>query len=147
MKILLATDGTTNSKTAAKALQQFRLGEGDSIHVISVVDVGLPIEVDLYGGAAPHLAEIDRAGADSTNQIVGEAIELLKMEFGDAGVAIDGEVLHGSPESQIVEAARTTESDLIVLGSHASNRLERLLLGSVSDSVVHHAPCSVLVIR
>ena len=147
MKILLATDGTTNSKTAAKALQQFRLGEGDSIHVISVVDVGLPIGVDLYGGAAPHLAEIERAGADSTNEIVSEAIELLNIEFGGAGVAIDGEVLHGSPEARIVEAARAAEAELIVLGSHASNRLERLLVGSVSDSVVHHAHCSVLVIR
>ena len=147
MKILLATDGTTNSKTAVKALQQFRLGEGDSIHVISVVDVGLPIGVDLYGGAAPQLAELDRAGADSTNEIVGEAIELLNIEFGGAGVAIDGEVLHGSPEARIVEAARAAEAALIVIGSHASNRLERLLVGSVSDSVAHHAHCSVLVIR
>ena len=38
-------------------------------------------------------------------------------------------------------------ADLIIVGSHDYNRWERLLLGSVSDSVIHHAPCSVLLVR
>ena len=50
-------------------------------------------------------------------------------------------------ESRIVETAEAIHPDMIVLGSHGYSRWERLLLGSVSDSVVHHAPCSVLIVR
>ena len=57
------------------------------------------------------------------------------------------EVLFGSPESRIVETAEEFGADLIIVGSHGYSRWERLLLGSVSQSVVHHAPCSVLVVR
>ena len=46
-----------------------------------------------------------------------------------------------------VETAEEFGSDLIIVGSHGYSRWERLLLGSVSQSVVHHAPCSVLVVR
>jgi len=63
------------------------------------------------------------------------------------GAAISSEVLFGSPESRIVETAEQFKADLIILGSHGYNRWERLLLGSVSDSVLHHAPCSVLIVR
>ncbi|HQZ97301.1 MAG TPA: universal stress protein, partial [Pyrinomonadaceae bacterium] len=60
---------------------------------------------------------------------------------------ISGEVLFGSPGSRIVETAEQIGADLIIIGSHGYRRWERILLGSVSSSVVHHAPCSVLVVR
>ena len=47
----------------------------------------------------------------------------------------------------IVGHATPAAADLIVLGSHGYKTWERLLLGSVSNSVVHHAPCSVLIVR
>ena len=62
-------------------------------------------------------------------------------------VEISTDVLFGSPDSRIVEAAEEMRPDLVVVGSHGYSRWEILLLGSVSDSVVHHAPCSVLVVR
>ena len=62
-------------------------------------------------------------------------------------MTISTEVLFGSPDSRIVETAEQWHADLIVIGSHGYSRWERLLLGSVSDSVLHHAPCSVLVVR
>ena len=53
----------------------------------------------------------------------------------------------GHPAAQIVRVAEREEADLIVLGSRGLNVLESLLLGSVSDHVVRHAHCSVLVVR
>ena len=53
----------------------------------------------------------------------------------------------GHAAAQIVRVAEREEADLIVLGSRGLNLLETLLLGSVSDHVVRHAHCSVLVVR
>ncbi len=51
------------------------------------------------------------------------------------------------PKESIVEEAQKWSADLIVLGSHGYGFWERMLLGSVSNAVVHHAPCSVLIVR
>ncbi|MEP6705648.1 MAG: universal stress protein, partial [Acidobacteriota bacterium] len=73
--------------------------------------------------------------------------ERVSTLFPGKNVVILSEVLFGSPDSRIVEIAEAMHSDIIVLGSHGYSRWERLLVGSVSDSVVHHAPCSVLIVR
>ena len=57
------------------------------------------------------------------------------------------EVLDGSPQRVLIEKAAEWGADLIVTGSHGYGFWSRALLGSVSNSVVHHAPCSVLVVR
>ena len=51
----------------------------------------------------------------------------------------------GSPERVICNLARTWEADLIMVGSHQRTGLSELVMGSVSNYVMHHAPCSVLV--
>ena len=53
----------------------------------------------------------------------------------------------GDPKSKIIDAAEQWHADLIVLGSHGRTGLERFLMGSVSDAVARHAPCSVEVVR
>jgi nucleotide-binding universal stress UspA family protein len=53
----------------------------------------------------------------------------------------------GKPATKIVEGAKSWPADLIVIGSHGRGGLERLLLGSVAESVVRHASCPVLVVR
>lgn len=146
MKILLPTDGTQFSDAAASALQRLKLGEGDTIRVISVVDMSVPLGIDLYGGYLPDTAEVEAKARESADRIIGETCGRLREALG-ADVAIESDVLFGSPDSRIVETAEETGADLIVLGSHGYRRWERLLLGSVSHSVVHHAPCSVMIVR
>jgi nucleotide-binding universal stress UspA family protein len=53
----------------------------------------------------------------------------------------------GKPASEIVKSAKEWPADVIVIGSHGRSVLERVLLGSVAEAVLRHAPCSVLVIR
>jgi nucleotide-binding universal stress UspA family protein len=60
---------------------------------------------------------------------------------------VANEVLRGGAAPAIVEAACEWDADLIVVGSHGYGFWSRALLGSVSNSVVHHAPCSVLIVR
>ena len=145
MKILLATDGTKHGKAAAKMLTRYDLGADDSIHVISVIDMAVPMAIDIYGGYLPDMAEMERAAKDTASTVVEETVAILTTIFSDSKITSD--ILFGSPDSRIVETAEEIGAELIILGSHGHSRWERLLLGSVSDSVVHHAHCSVLIVR
>lgn len=147
MKVLFATDGTRHGEAAAAMVKKLGLTDGDSVHVISVVDMALPLSVDLYGGYLPDTSEIEKAARENATKVVDEALKTLTETFEGRSIDVTSEVLFGSPESRIVETAEDSHADLIVLGSHGHTRWERLLLGSVSNSVVHHAHCSVLVVR
>lgn len=147
MKILVATDGTEHSREVLNAALRYNLSDGDEIKVISVVDVAVPLTVDLYGGFLPATTEIESAVRENAETIVKQAEEYLRSKITGEKIFISTEIISGSPESRIVETAEEMQADVIIVGSHGYNRWERLLLGSVSDSVVHHAPCSVLVVR
>lgn len=147
MKVILATDGTKQSEAAIEITISINLSDGDEIHVISVVDMALPFSVDAYAGYQPSTEEIEKTYKDNANKILENTGSKLREIFADRNVVVLTELLSGSPESRIVEKAEDIQADLIIVGSHGYNRWERLLLGSVSDSVIHHAPCSVLVVR
>ena len=147
MKILIATDGTKQGEAAVAALSSLKLTASDDIKIISVVDMAVPSTIDVYGGYLPDTTELEKASRENANRILDSAMTAAKAVAPENDLNVVGEVLYGSPESRIVEAAEKMPADLIIVGSHGYNRWERLLLGSVSDSVVHHAPCSVLIVR
>lgn len=147
MKILLANDGSKHSEAAIQAIGKFKFSAGDEVKIISVVDLAVPLTIDLYPGYLPTTLEIEKSAQENAGRILEETAQKLRGIIGDPNVTISTETLVGSPESKIVEAAEEMRADLIIVGSHGYNRWERLLLGSVSDSVVHHAPCSVLIVR
>ena len=147
MKILFATDGAKQSEAAIDMLKHFRLGEGDVIKVISVIDMAVPMAVDIYGGYLPDTTEFEKTARENATKILDSAADEIRNYFIDPPLNVETEVLFGSPESRIVEAADEFKPNLVVVGSHGYNTWERLILGSVSDSVVHHVPCSVLIVR
>jgi nucleotide-binding universal stress UspA family protein len=147
MKILYATDGAKQSDAAINAFKQLALNDGDEIKIVSVVDVGMPLAVDIYGGYLPDTTELEKAAKENATKLLEDSAAKLRALCGDKKIDISTDVLFGSPESRIVETADEMKPDLVVVGSHGYSGWERLLIGSVSDSVVHHAPCSVLVVR
>ena len=147
MKIILATDGTSYSDAAAQMLCKFDVGPDDEIIVVSVIDMAVPMAVDIYGGYLPDTTMIEETARNNAKQFVERTANLLKDAFKAKNVPVNTDILFGSPDSRIVEMAEKTGAELIVIGSHGYNRWERLLLGSISNSVVHHAPCSVMVVR
>ena len=64
-----------------------------------------------------------------------------------AGLEGDFVIVHGVPFHEIIEAAKTQQVDLIVMGTHGRTGLQHLFLGSVAEKVVRLAPCPVLVAR
>jgi nucleotide-binding universal stress UspA family protein len=72
--------------------------------------------------------------------------ELATAEIGSS-VAWKPIIRQGRPATEIVEAAREIEADLIVIATHGHTGLKHVLLGSVAENVVRHAPCPVLTVR
>ena len=147
MKILLTTDGTKHSEIVIETIREFDLGEGDEVMIVTVIDMSVPLAIDMYAGYLPSTTEIEKSVRENAGKVIEIAVENVASFFEGKNVVVSKEVLIGSPESRIVETAEEIGADLIIVGSHGYNRWERLLLGSVSDSVVHHAPCSVFVVR
>lgn len=145
MKVILATDGTSQSSAAVEMIGSLSMGTGDELHIVTVIDMAVPMAFDAYAGYLPNTKEIEEVARENAEKTLVETRERVSSKNPD--VAVHSEILVGSPESRIVEKAESIGASLIVVGSHGYNRWERLLLGSVSDSVVHHAPCSVLVVR
>ena len=63
------------------------------------------------------------------------------------GLHVSTRVDLGQPAEVICEVAKSMGADLVVVGARGHNAAQRFLLGSISDRVVHHAPCPVLVVR
>ena len=76
-----------------------------------------------------------------------DAAQALVARGRAAGVTVSFLVWTGDPGDSIVSAAEAENVDLVVVGTHGRGTIGRLLLGSVSEHVVRHAPCPVLVIR
>lgn len=147
MKLLLATDGSDESISAIDAVSTLGLKANDEIVVLSIVDMALPVSLSPDGSMLSVSTEIEAAARRSAEDHAESAANVLRSRFCDLGIDVRAEIRTGSPERRIVELAEELEVDLIVMGSHGYNSWERLLLGSVSDSVVHHAPCSVFIAR
>jgi len=87
----------------------------------------------------------DHAGAERARQAAAEAVEKARAGLGDTSPAqVIIQLASGLPAEEILNAARDT--DLIVVGARGAGGFARLLLGSVSSHLVHHAPCPVVVI-
>lgn len=144
MKILLVTDGTEFSNYAIEKVLAMGLCDKNEIKILSVVNFPVPVGLDPIGGMATY-PEMEQTQKHYAEKVVRAAEERIRAAH--QNLSITTEVTVGSPESRIVDIAEDWSADLIVVGSHGYNTWERLLLGSVSSAVVHHAPCSVLVAR
>lgn len=74
-------------------------------------------------------------------------LQQLSDQAAAAGVPAEYSQRSGTPGRCICEVAREWDADLVMVGSHGRTGLKELLLGSVSNYVVHHSPCSVMVVH
>ena len=147
MKVLIATDGSEYSKVAVAESCRFVIRpDTTEITIVSAYEDALPIAAEPFALSAEYYQTIDEAVHDQTQAFLTEAAAGIRSHFPGKELKLTTEILRGSPDRQIIEKAKEWNADLIVVGSHGRGFWGRLL-GSVSDGVVHHAPCSVLVVR
>ena len=147
MRILIATDGSEYSKTAVEECCRMVIDPANTeVLVVSAYEDAYPITAEPFALSADYYQKLEEAVREQAGSFVDEAKETIRKKFPDAGLTVSTGVLRGAPDQQVVEKAKEWNADLIVVGSHGRGFWGRLL-GSVSNGVVHHAPCSVLVVR
>jgi nucleotide-binding universal stress UspA family protein len=147
MKVLIATDGSDCSKRAIEnAYELVACAHGASIRIISVYEDSYPLAVEPYAVSAEFYQQIIEAACQQAEKIAAAATDDFRRRMGEMNIDLTTKVLKRSPEHQIIEDAQRWKADIIVVGSHGRGFWGRML-GSVSDAVIHHAPCSVLVVR
>jgi nucleotide-binding universal stress UspA family protein len=143
MKILLAVDDSRFSKAAAKALLQFSPPAGSVVRVLHVLEPPSALVARSMSGYRSEL----RMTAELQRRNAARLVARIGKELRGRGLKIATSVVLGDPRSKILDIASSWKADLIVIGSHGRRGLERFLLGSVSETVVRHANCSVQVVR
>jgi nucleotide-binding universal stress UspA family protein len=134
-RILLATDLSPASEGATRQAIELARDLGASLLIVSVVDP----KAQPTGGLAERMDQ--RRGARE------QAAQAVVVRGRQAGIAVSFLVWEGEPGPAIVEAAAAEEASMVIVGTHGRNRVGRMLLGSVSDHVIRHATCPVLIVR
>ena len=144
-RILVAVDGSAGSRAALGFLSIFELvreAEVGLLHVLPTFAVPgrRRARASLRGEEADADRRKRRADADA---MLAEAAAVLA----DARRPAERLIAEGDPAREIVKTARNRDVDLIVLGARGLRTLGRLLLGSVSETVLHHADRPVVIVR
>jgi len=136
-KILVPLDGSEHSikalETAVQIAHKFN-GKITLIHVYSIG--GLAISPTPVRG---FIEAIRKVGAS----ILADGEKKVKAE----GVHVETLLMEGHTVEQIVKTCREGKFDLIVMGARGLSKVKEMLLGSVSDGVIRHACCPVLVVK
>src|SRR5918996_4626258 len=143
MRILLAVDGSPYSAAAADAVSKRPWPRGTIVRVLSAVENIVPPASELWYDAGGNLEESRRQITSQAARLTAEIAETVRA----SGLTVETVVRDGDARSVIINEATEWDADLIVVGSHGHTGIKRLLLGSVAQSVVSHAPCSVEVVR
>jgi len=150
MKILVATDGSECAQAAVKSVALRPWPAGSQVKIISSVElVAVGREVAAWSSAAIYpkdlLEEVWSDAHKRARDAVAEArniLEAAKIKIADGDATPEGD-----PRDVLLDQATQWGADLIVLGSHGWRGIDRVLMGSVSESVALHAHCSVEIIR
>jgi nucleotide-binding universal stress UspA family protein len=133
--ILLATDLGNASREATDVAMELACRLGARLLIMNALDTRRILGVGSHD-------RLDQARAEREEILVG-----LVKQARATGAAAEFMVWPGAPATAIREAIESEDVDLLVVGSHGRDRAGRLILGSVSDALVHQAPCPVLVAR
>ena len=146
MKILLAIDGSPCSEAAVEEVGRRPWPEGSAMKVLTSVELPTPPTPEGWALPANYFEQMDAALREQAQNVINRAVAKLKAKL-DKTISLDAKILPGPPKNVILDEAETWGADLIVVGSHGYSAWQRLLLGSVSQTVVSHAKCSVEVVR
>ncbi len=153
-KILVGIDHSTISRKVFETGLSLAKITGASLmllHVLSSEEKIYPSPFIYYGRASEpidksvvnvyqqHWQKLEQSGL--------ELLQSLAEEATKAGVKTEWEQSLGYPGRNICESAQTWSADLILVGSRGLTGLKEMFLGSISNYVTHHAPCSVLIVR
>lgn len=151
MKVLVAIDESNSSHNALeKALRLVNYQNATFV----ILGVEEPVVMPSTSPLPGFFGEVPATNWQQETELVEleekrttEAIQWAENICHQAGISFKSRLELGDPKHIICDVAQQENCDLIVIGSHGYGVIERVLLGNVSDHVVHHAHCAVLVVR
>jgi nucleotide-binding universal stress UspA family protein len=133
-KILVGYDGSQESEKAFQVGLSIANTLGSRLEILSVIQPGEP-------AASPH------DGLERARQHYELALRKIVEAANGHGDNVETSIVVGHPADEIIERAEQSRSDLVVVGHRGTSPFKNLEMGSVSEHVLAHAPCPVLVTR
>jgi nucleotide-binding universal stress UspA family protein len=146
MKILLAVDGSAFSDAAVEEVVRRPWPSESEVKVITAAESPIILGMEPWAASPEYFESLEKSVREVAQGVIQGALTKLQATA-DKSLKISSEIIQGSPKQVIVEEAERWNADLIVMGSRGLGTWNRLLLGSVSSSVVQHAKCSVEIVR
>jgi nucleotide-binding universal stress UspA family protein len=136
--IVVGTDGSPGAETAVQKVIELVPGAGITVHLVC---------------AYPGRSALERIGMTARQEptdLRGVAADVLARDerrFEEAGYTVQKHVREGDPAHVIIDVAEEQRADLIVVGARGHAGLRRVMLGSVTGKLAHHAPKSLLIVH
>ena len=145
-KILIATDGSTFGIAAVEKACTYIKPETTSIQILCVAQAVKALGAEPAFMSAEFYRQYELSNMKRAAEIVEDAAKRVRRHFPTDELDITTKTATGIPDQEIIARSKKWHANLIVVGSHGYGFWGRLL-GSISDGVVHHAPCSVMVVK
>jgi len=145
--VIVGTDGSDTALHAVEAAADLAAtqGEGATLHIVSVVK---PVATTAVAAGEMALAAPAGAGAEAQEAVRHELegqLAAVADQVGRPGLAVEHHVRIGNPAEVLCDMAGHLGADVIVVGNRGMQGGRRFL-GSVPNTISHHAPCSVLIV-
>jgi nucleotide-binding universal stress UspA family protein len=138
--VLAGVDFSDSSREVLRTAAALAKTAGRELHFVHILP---PPAIDMLA-----VSPADRGlGTAERLEQTKKALDELALEIVGTVKRIVGHIRVGKPDLEIAQLASDLRADLIVVGTHGKRGLDRLLLGSVAESLVRHAPCPVLTYR
>jgi nucleotide-binding universal stress UspA family protein len=142
MRLLLAIDDSKFSYFAVREVSENFFADGTEVLIVHAVEPEI-LMPDSYVGRIEDLKGLRQEALARGEELLEESGRRLKK----AGFRVETVLEECDARSAILGCAENWRADLIVLGCHGRKAVDRMLMGSVSDSVMRHANCSVLIVK
>lgn len=140
-KILFPTDFSETSEYAMKYAIEFAQSFDAELEIVHILfDESQLVSSYMLHGSFRNLSYDLEAGAkEQLKDFLNKYPELSEINF-------TTKLLKGSPFLEIIEEARSTKADIIVIGTHGRSGIEHMLFGSTAENVIRKAPCPVFTV-
>ncbi len=145
-KILVATDGSEEAALALSTAADLAKSTNSELHIAYVFPTAVqrPFPNPITARPAEVLERELEEAMNQAQSFLDREVEQVKGE----GVEVaDTHLTRGRPDTELVHLSEEIDAGLIVMGSRGLGGVRRALMGSVSDSVIRHAHCPVLIVR
>lgn len=150
INVLLATDGSSDSRAAVHFINTMGLPDSSQITIVHVIKKQVyETERALMSGRnnEREFAKLAEELLEARGWEGAKILQDTRKALASSDIQIQERLVFGNAADDILKASRYMKADLIVMGSQGSTGVKRMFLGSVSSKVVHNAGCSVAIIR